>query len=624
MADSQKYVATNVFDINNPNVLNGYIDSSGNYVPYATNGTLYVPITAGTSYTVSGIIRTSQSTVVRIATFTAIPSTQTPSVNLYTLNQGDSITITAGNNENYLLVMFCGDSDYTAYGSVQAALTANCANLHIDTYSWQHSLRKLTTTTEAVENPLYSDGTAITAYTIKGNTTTSGTPTPSNPVDVNGVGERTENLFDKDNATVIGSYIASETGVLTYSTTAKSVVIPCQANTTYTLSKTKGTRFTVGSYDSNPSNGDTATNWTADHAATSITITTTANSQYLVVFFYYTPSETETYEQVLATLMMNTGSTAKPYEPYGYKIPISSGGVTINIYISEPLQKLYTYSDDLQSDGTVIRNSSKVELTGNENIEYVSNYGQFKVQTSYYRRPPYDKTSYLCTHYKAISNAASWAGDNYITVSQSDTPDRFYRIKDSRYSTAEDFKTYLAQQYANGTPVTIYFVKAAATTETITAPSIPTTEGANSITVDTTVQPSEFTATWTGWHDSSVKEYAGGVGNNKFDEQYPDISDTIIYKPIYVGDGNFTLSTTAPQTSDPAALLFLLSGNVSSGASSSANGVWSGQNRTKAAVDGYVTVAYRAIRDYTPVGSQTMLNVGTTAMTYEPYEYGWV
>jgi len=41
------------------------------------------------------------------------------------------------------------------------------------------------------------------------------------------------------------------------------------------------------------------------------------------------------------------------------------------------------------------------------------------------------------------------------------------------------------------------------------ATAILTTEGANSITVDTTVQPSEFTATWTGRHDASVKEWDG-------------------------------------------------------------------------------------------------------------------
>lgn len=48
-------------------------------------------------------------------------------------------------------------------------------------YGWLHNLRKLTTATEAVENPLYSDGTAITSYTISGNTVQNGTGTTSYP-----------------------------------------------------------------------------------------------------------------------------------------------------------------------------------------------------------------------------------------------------------------------------------------------------------------------------------------------------------------------------------------------------------------------------------------------------------
>lgn len=35
----------------------------------------------------------------------------------------------------------------------------------------------------------------------------------------------------------------------------------------------------------------------------------------------------------------------------------------------------------------------------------------------------------------------------------------------------------------------------------------------DSYTVDTTVQPSEFTATWTGWHNASVKEWDGSQWN---------------------------------------------------------------------------------------------------------------
>ena len=35
--------------------------------------------------------------------------------------------------------------------------------------------------------------------------------------------------------------------------------------------------------------------------------------------------------------MLNDGSTALPYEPYGYKIPVVCGGRTTNIYLDEPL-----------------------------------------------------------------------------------------------------------------------------------------------------------------------------------------------------------------------------------------------------------------------------------------------
>ena len=36
-------------------------------------------------------------------------------------------------------------------------------------------------------------------------------------------------------------------------------------------------------------------------------------------------------------LMLNSGSTAQPYEPPGYKLPVQCGGETTNIYIAEPL-----------------------------------------------------------------------------------------------------------------------------------------------------------------------------------------------------------------------------------------------------------------------------------------------
>ena len=109
------------------------------------------------------------------------------------------------------------------------------------------------------------------------------------------------------------------------------------------------------------------------------------------------------------------------------------------------------------------------------------------------------------------------------------------------------------------------------------------------------------------------------VSKNLFDEIYPNITqDTLKYKSIYVGDGDFTLSTNCPRYSN-SAVLFLLAGNVSSGASTSNNGVSVGISRTATAVNGYITIAYRYYTNTDPRDYQTMLNSGGIALPYEPY-----
>lgn len=280
-------------------------------------------------------------------------------------------------------------------------VNAGSEPLPYEPYGWVHSLRKLTTATEAVENPLYSDGTAITSYTIKGNTVQSGTPTPSNPVAVNGVGERTANLLNPNTMTA-GYAVSDSSGNLSPSAndSASDYIDVSGFTTVY-----------IRSYQ-------TARKWGAFYDE---------NKVFVSGFSFYTSTQTvpqnAAYMRVtittanLDTAMVVKGSTAPTsYIPYGYEIPILNNSQTIDIYIGDlPLLK--------SLDGTAVDEISNGTLT---------------------------------------------------------------RRVDSDGSVLP-------------TP----------TTTQITMPTIPTTEGANSITVDTAVQPSEFTATWTGWHDSSVKEYDG-------------------------------------------------------------------------------------------------------------------
>jgi hypothetical protein len=110
------------------------------------------------------------------------------------------------------------------------------------------------------------------------------------------------------------------------------------------------------------------------------------------------------------------------------------------------------------------------------------------------------------------------------------------------------------------------------------------------------------------------------VRKNLFDEKYENIPEKLpIYEPIYVGDGYFTLSTTAPLNANSAANLFIMSGDVQTGASTATTGVWSGHKGTVESVNGYITVAYRYQYGVDPRNYNTMLNAGSTALPYEPY-----
>lgn len=118
----------------------------------------------------------------------------------------------------------------------------------------------------------------------------------------------------------------------------------------------------------------------------------------------------------------------------------------------------------------------------------------------------------LCTHYNsAINTGAAYVGNNECCFYYGASTARLVYIKNETYTTIDDFKNYLALQYANGTPVTIYYVLAEPVTDVLNEPlqkigdyadtvtgdlsetSIPLTWGYNTIDVDTTVTPSSMT-----------------------------------------------------------------------------------------------------------------------------------
>ena len=115
----------------------------------------------------------------------------------------------------------------------------------------------------------------------------------------------------------------------------------------------------------------------------------------------------------------------------------------------------------------------------------------------------------------------------------------------------------------------------------------------------------------------------GNCGKNVFDEVYPNIesytSATVAYKAIAVSNGTYTMSTNAPKNISENANLFLLEGNVQTGASTANNGVSVGISRTVESVNGYITVGYRMTDGVDPRNYNVQIEKGSQATEYTPY-----
>ena len=427
------------------------------------------------------------------------------------IRSGDSID-TSGGTKLYLCFYRSGESITTSDVS-QIMVNNGTTPEPYEPYSSEvwHTIpyKKYETATDTITSlpkTIIGDGQPISSYTIKGNMTQSGTPTPSNPVYPTECGEKTANLFDKTSATTYNAYF-NTSGVLTSSESSKVVIIPVEANTTYTITvseKPTVMRLYETSVQS-PNIGTVFDVITREVSSNTMTFTTGADTVNLGL-----QGSLNTYDTWFNSIMLVKGAMPLPYEPYGlYKIPILSNGVSYPVYLAEPIRKISTYADECPSTGTATRNIYKLVLTGSETgwRSSADVYFNQEITPDYLRAP--NKNTLLCTHYQSINqvSSASAVGDGQCSLYNTSGSQRLY-FRDSSISSLDDFKQFLADQYAAGTPVTVWYVLATAQTESFTAPTIPTSGSPQTFDVDTTLKPSEVSLTYHGWHEHSDTKYS--------------------------------------------------------------------------------------------------------------------
>ena len=167
------------------------------------------------------------------------------------------------------------------------------------------------------------------------------------------INSRGINLFDKDNADIVDLYPDLSREIMQSSNLSTwSIVLPVEPSTTYTFTMGEATtaiRRRVGMCSDYPTKGAYCTSVDDtpeyDHPNLGNIFTTDADTRYVLIMYVSGAGRDVAIERANRVQVVK-GNTALPYEPYGYKIPISVNGQTNNIYIgSEPLRKAVDGSD---------------------------------------------------------------------------------------------------------------------------------------------------------------------------------------------------------------------------------------------------------------------------------------
>ena len=370
---------------------------------------------------------------------------------------------------------------------------------HLIFKDWFYRKRETATDTiTTLPKQIIGDGQSASAV-IKGNLSQSGTPTPANPIYPIECGDRTANLY---NWQYMFAYIDS-TGKIIENAANILAYAEVEPNTTYTVSAdlmaTNGNRIAV--FDTVPTANLTGSNVISiSQGAYLFTITTNNDTKYIA--WHTNFSDNNRFTKFVQTSMLNTGETALPFEPYGYKLPIKSGSTTTPVYLGE-------VQSTRQIVKTVLTSSTNVDWAKSSSRNYAWYFtpGAIGVKAS---------TPFLCSHGATVTSVSEYV---YGTVYCDNTVN--LGIFPSTLTTVNSVKAWLDEQDANGTPVIIWNVLSTSRTTTLNEPlrkidnyadsvsvsNIPTTGTAEQFDVDTTLKPSEVQLTYHGWHEHSDTKY---------------------------------------------------------------------------------------------------------------------
>lgn len=267
-----------------------------------------------------------------------------------------------------------------------------------------------------------------------------------------------KNLLDINSSGVVSGYISSDGSLVTNTSWSVSDYIPIKANTTFTYSTVRSVGLGSGAYLAYYDANYAFISTQVQGPNANKTFTTPAETAYIRVSF----SGDENWQVEL-------GSTATDYVPY------YDGGTAT----AEMLLKVGDYEDVQEILSGAITRSVRVKvLDGTEN--WMTGTGgvwyNFRGDVG-----AFNTTAMICSHYSyagAQVNIADMSQNQFSSYSNGNIA-----FKSAETTSGADFKTWLADQYAAGTPVIIVYPRATPTTESVAGQTLQVTGGDNVVEI---------------------------------------------------------------------------------------------------------------------------------------------
>lgn len=292
---------------------------------------------------------------------------------------------------------------------------------------------------------------------------------PSMPLTATGIQKIRQfgkNWLNKSNINKLNAVV--DTSSITANSSAKSFYIKVKSDTAYTISrKIIGARFVVGTTANIPKIGEAIIDRVVNNSGSSITLITSKNANYLVVYYLYNSNENE--QEILDNIQIEEDSTATTCEPYWEQIHTLDLGTTQLCAIKD------TNGNVVAKDREVYRNGKwqwekkikKRVLNGTENW-YVtgtdtSGVNRFGTNTVFADAQPATSVNVIqpcvCDKLKTVTAGNTYNKVEGISISilhsTAKTTAVYIYTEETKNMTIAEFKTWLG---ANN--LTVYYVLA--------------------------------------------------------------------------------------------------------------------------------------------------------------------